>query len=66
MAKRPKLNDVIKTHAELEDMESELNAMNEWLTDTYRSARRVSTLQQSVNESLVLINQEMKGINNGD
>lgn len=66
MAKRPKLNDVIKTHAELEDMEEELNSMNDWLIDTYRSARRVSALQQSVNESLTFINQTMKGINDED
>lgn len=66
MAKRPKLNDVIETHAKLEDMEEELNSMNDWLIDTYRSARRVSALQQSVNESLTFINQTMKGINDED
>lgn len=66
MAKRTKLDDVIETNAKLEDMECELSNMNEWLTHTYRSARRVSTLQQSVNESLILINQTMKGINNED
>ncbi len=66
MAKRIKLDDVIKTHTELEDMECELSSMNKWLNDTYKSALRVSCLQKSVNETLPLIHHVMKGIDNED
>lgn len=66
MAKRPEINNVIEANAKLEDMECELSGMNEWLIHAYQSARRVSALQQSINESLVLINQTMKGVNNED